>query len=352
MVYMYANWFKLPANQGLRKLLNKLIKNLIFAMNFDDKVPKHLMEEIFQQKKGKNVSVAYGGDALTSTFRVIEPEVKIKVEAEPEPDYEAQTEIDYGTITKFNSEVDKKIKGIQNDEDYKGFRIGDNYEIEESIFSEIVGYADIKKLLLRCIRSSYYDEEPMHVILDGPPASAKSMFLIQMQRKLEDVYFVDCTNASGPGMIEYLFKNDVKYLLLDEVEKMSKADQNVLLNVMETGMLTSTKVRKTGSKRMNISVYATTNDIDAISKPFRSRFTELSLPAYSYDEFCNIAAKLLDTRHKHPEELSLKVANIVWNKIKSKDVRDVLTIGKLSKSLDDVDFIAATLQKYKRRNEV
>ena len=226
---MYANWFKLPANQGLRKLLNKLIKNLIFAMNFDDKVPKHLMEEIFQQKKGKNVSVAYGGDALTSTFRVIEPEVKIKVEAEPEPDYEAQTEIDYGTITKFNSEVDKKIKGIQNDEDYKGFSIGDNYEIEESIFSEIVGYADIKKLLLRCIRSSYYDEEPMHVILDGPPASAESMFLIQMQRKLEDVYFVDCTNASGPGMIDYLFKNDVKYLLLDEVEKMSKADQNVLL---------------------------------------------------------------------------------------------------------------------------
>jgi holliday junction DNA helicase RuvB len=48
----------------------------------------------------------------------------------------------------------------------------------------------------------------------------------------------------------------------------------------------------------------------------------------------------------------LKVANIVWNKIKSKDVRDILTIGKLSKSVDDVDFIATTLQKYKRRNEV
>ena len=48
----------------------------------------------------------------------------------------------------------------------------------------------------------------------------------------------------------------------------------------------------------------------------------------------------------------LKVADIVWNKIKSKDVRDILTIGKLSKNVDDVDFIATTLQKYKRRNEV
>jgi hypothetical protein len=185
-------------------------------MNFDDKVPEHIMKEILQQKKGRNKSgsAAYGGDALTSTFRVIEPEAKIKVEAEPESDYEAQTDIDYGTITEFNAEVDKKIKGTQNDEEYEGFRIGENYEIEKSIFSEIVGYTDIKKLLLMCIRSSYDSEEPMHVILDGPPASAKSMFLIQTQWKLEDVYFVDCTNASGPSMIEYLFKNDVKYLLL------------------------------------------------------------------------------------------------------------------------------------------
>jgi DNA replicative helicase MCM subunit Mcm2 (Cdc46/Mcm family) len=71
---------------------------------------------------------------------------------------------------------------------------------EEGFFSEIIGYTDIKKLLLKCIRSSHYNEEPIHVIMDGPPASAKSMFLLQMQRKLEDVCFVDCTNASGPGL--------------------------------------------------------------------------------------------------------------------------------------------------------
>ena len=61
---------------------------------------------------------------------------------------------------------------------------------------------------------------------------------------------------------------------------------------METGMLTSTKVRKTGSKEINLSIYATTYDIDGISKPFRSKFMEFSLPAYSYDEFCEIAVNL------------------------------------------------------------
>ena len=152
-------------------------------------------------------------------------------------------------------------------------------------------------------------------------------------------------------MVEYLFKNDVKYLLLDEVEKMSKADQNVLLNAMETGMLTSTKVRKTGSKEINPSIYATTNDIDGVSKQFRSHFMEFSLPVYSYDEFCEIAVNLLEMRYGYPEELSMKVADTVWNKRKSKDVRDMLSIGRLSKTIDDVDFVVTTLQKYKRRNE-
>jgi hypothetical protein len=143
-------------------LLSKLIKYLIFAMNFDDKVPEHIIEEIFRQKKGKNKSgsVAYGGDALTNTLHVVEPEIKTKIESEA--DYGTGTGTEYGTITEFNAEVDKKIKGIQfQDEKYKGFRIG------ESFFSEIIGYADIKRILIRCIQSS----EPMHNIFDGPPAS-------------------------------------------------------------------------------------------------------------------------------------------------------------------------------------
>ena len=115
----------------------------------------------------------------------------------------------------------------------------------------------------------------------------------------------------------------------------------------ETGILTSTKVKKTGSKRIDVSVYATTNDIDAISKPFRSRFMEFSLPPYTYDEFCEIAVNLLRKRYNHDEELSVEIADTILNKIKSKDVRDLLQVGKLSKTVSDVDFVANTLQKYR-----
>jgi hypothetical protein len=48
---------------------------------------------------------------------------------------------------------------------------------------------------------------------------------------------------------------------------MSKKDQNVLLNVIETDMLIETKVSKTRSKQMkNLKVFATTKNVDALNK--------------------------------------------------------------------------------------
>ena len=216
---------------------------------------------------------------------------------------------------------------------------------EEAIFQDIEGYNDLKKLMMRCIVSP----EPTHVILDGPPASGKTVFLLSIQKGLDDAYFVDCTNATGPGMVDYLFSHDVRYLLLDEVEKMSKGHQAVLLNLMETGILTSTKIKKTYEKKMNVSIFATTNDIDSLSKPLRSRFLEFSLPEYTFEEFDRLSVKLLGKRYGHSPELSHKVANVVWNIIKSKDCRDILQVGKLSRNISDVDFVVTTWKKYKRK---
>jgi MoxR-like ATPase len=186
-------------------------------------------------------------------------------------------------------------------------------------------------------------------ILDGPPASGKTIFLLSMEKELDNAYFVDCTNATGSGMVDYLLSHDVRYLLLDEVEKMSKRDQNVLLNLMETGVLTCTKVKKTYEKKMNVSIFATTNDIDSLSKPLRSRFLEFSLPEYTFEEFDRLSVRLLAQKYRHSPELAHKVAGAVWNTMKSKDCRDIVQVGKLSRNISDVDFIVTTLKKYKRK---
>jgi hypothetical protein len=43
------------------------------------------------------------------------------------------------------------------------------------------------------------------------------------------------------------------------------------------------------------------------------------------------------------------VAGAVWNTMKSKDCRDIVQVGKLSRNISDVDFIVTTLKKYKRK---
>jgi MCM P-loop domain len=337
-------------------VLRRFVDNIIFAMNLSNEIPEHIRQEIIRKEKLRlkvfpdvnelNVDVEERFGVKSKSEPRLEPKLGSAIEQDPE----LTESLIPDDVNAFNAEVEQKL-GKQPSHRLQP-QIGEQrqkQEPEEEFFDEIVGYGDIKKIMLKCLLSS--EREPIHVILDGPPATAKSLFLLQMNGKLENAYYADCTNMTGPGIVKYLFENDVEFLFLDEVEKMNRNEQNVLLNVMETGILTSTKVKQTRTKKIKLSIFATTNDIDALNKPFRSRFMEFSLPPYTYDEFCEIAVKLLEKRYGHNEELSLKIADAVWNGIKSTDVRDMLAIGKLSDSVEWVDFVAQTLQKYKRRDD-
>jgi replication-associated recombination protein RarA len=214
---------------------------------------------------------------------------------------------------------------------------------EERFFSSIFGYSDIKKLLMRAIVS----KESISVLLCGPPASSKTVFLMDMMKGLDNTCYIDCTNTTGPGLVDKLFNNTISYLLLDEIEKMSRKDQNVLLNVLETGMLIETKVSKTRSKQMkNLKVFATTNNIDALSRPLRSRFMEFHLPEYTLDQFCEITRRLLSKRMGHSNQVAEEIAAAVWNELSSKDIRNVLSIAKLVHSIEDVSWLVRTFRKY------
>ena len=82
------------------------------------------------------------------------------------------------------------------------------------------------------------------------------------------------------GMIAYIFNKNVKYLLIDEMDKISPKDQTVSLNLMETGIVSETKYNKTRKNEAKISVFATCNDSSKIIHPIRSRFLSLILKAY------------------------------------------------------------------------
>src|ERR671919_2827407 len=191
--------------------------------------------------------------------------------------------------------------------------------------------------------------ESISILLCGPPASSKTVFLMEIMRGLDNACYIDCTNTTGAGLVDKMFNSTINCLLLDEIEKMSKKDQNVLLNVLETGMLIETKVSKTRRKQMkNLKVFATTNNVDTLSPPLRSRFMEFHLPEYTFDQFCEIARRLLSKRMGHSNQVADEIASAVWNEMNSKDIRDVLSIAKLVRSIDDVSWLVQVYKKYGR----
>lgn len=218
---------------------------------------------------------------------------------------------------------------------------------EEKFFQEVVGYPELKRLFMKSIIS----REPVHILLTGPPASSKSLFLLKLGEGLDNAYFIDAVGASGPGMVEYMFRNDTKYLLIDEIDKMKKNDQATLLNVMETGILSETKLRgKTRQKKMSLWIFATSNEAEKLTKPLRSRFMELHLNEYSYEEYVEICQRLLNKKYRLTSELSDRIAYLVWNRMKSRDVRDVLKIAKLARTTEDAEWLVDVQIKYGKYN--
>lgn len=217
---------------------------------------------------------------------------------------------------------------------------------EEEFFSNVVGYPEIKKLLLKSIVA----KDPVHILFTGPPSSSKTVFLLEMLEGLDDTYFIDAVGASGAGMMDHLFNDKTKYLLIDEIDKMKRNDQAALLNVMETGILSETKLKgKTRQKKMKLWIFATSNDAERLSGPLRSRFMELHLDEYTYEEFIEIVRRLLKKRYRMKPELSDKIGYAVWNQMKSKDIRDAIKIAKLTKSSDDIDWLVDVQLKYGKK---
>jgi Holliday junction DNA helicase RuvB len=119
--------------------------------------------------------------------------------------------------------------------------------LDNGPFEDIVGYEHVKRLFRMALES----ESRKNILLVGPPASAKTMFLTSLLRFLKNAYFIDGGNSTKAGTIDYLFKNRPRYLLVDEIDKSAPKHQTFLLNLMETGIISETKFGKTREMTMN-----------------------------------------------------------------------------------------------------
>jgi MoxR-like ATPase len=210
----------------------------------------------------------------------------------------------------------------------------------EQLFDSIIGYDDVKRLF----NLSFSSEKPVHMLLVGPPASAKTLFMLSCM-KLERSYFTLGSHSTKSGMMDYLFQSRPRYLIIDEIEHMPVRDQTALLSLMETGIIVETKFKKTRNTQLKTWIFATSNSTDRMLTPLLSRFMVLHFKQYKYETFQEVAVHLL-CREGISREIAIATAEIVWSKMKSKDIRDCIKIGHLAKTKDDVNWIAETLKNY------
>ncbi|MFL6324276.1 MAG: AAA family ATPase, partial [Nitrososphaeraceae archaeon] len=141
------------------------------------------------------------------------------------------------------------------------------------VFSNIEALDDVKEMMLRALEST----ERAHTLLTGPPASAKSLFMLQIEKYMSSkVYFAEGAATTRAGIQKFIAENPHKeIIIIDEIDKMSIKDQEGLLTMMERGEFVSTKVRNTKTVKANMAIFATSNGTERLSKPLFSRFTVL-----------------------------------------------------------------------------
>lgn len=235
----------------------------------------------------------------------------------------------------------------EDDEDnFKSLMIEKNSkESSETLFANIVGYDDVKKIFNYAFNSSL----PVHILLVGPPGSAKTLFLMECM-KLSRSYFTLGSHSTKAGMLDYLFNNRPKNLIVDEIEYMAIKDQAALLSLMETGILSETKYEKTRKSIMRTWLFASCNDEKKLLTPLLSRFFVLYFKKYDYPTFEKIANHILASECNMDIEVSTLIAKLVWNKLKSRDIRDCIKIGRICNNKEDVYTIIKTLIRYDSTN--
>lgn len=219
------------------------------------------------------------------------------------------------------------------------------HESSEKLFENIVGYDDVKKIFTYALNSSL----PVHILLVGPPGSAKTLFLMECM-KLSRSYFTLGSHSTKAGMLDYLFNNRPRNLIVDEIEYMAIKDQAALLSLMETGILSETKYEKTRKSVMRTWVFASCNNEKKLLTPLLSRFFVLYFKKYDYSAFEKISNHILSRECNLNSEISTLIASLVWKKLKSRDIRDCIKIGRICKNKDDVYMIVNILKRYDNTN--
>lgn len=194
----------------------------------------------------------------------------------------------------------------------------------DGLFSDIIGHDEVKELLLVCLLA----EKPVHVLLAGPPALAKSLFLwdIEQAAGARAIWLVGSATSKA-GLWDVVAEKHPQIILIDELDKMNATDTAALLSMMEGGRLVRAKRGRELNLSNQVRVVAASNRLNMLSPELRSRFAIRKLSAYSRPDYLRVVRGVLVRREGLEEKLADEVARRLDGI--SQDVRDAIRVARL-----------------------
>ena len=148
-------------------------------------------------------------------------------------------------------------------------------------------------------------EKPVHVLLAGPPALAKSLFLWDIERACsEQAIWLVGSVRSKAGLWDLVTERQPRILLIDELDKMNASDTAALLSLMEGGRLVRAKKGRALDTTVPIQVLAATNQVAKLSPELKSRFAKRTLKPHDAAQYRKVAKGVTFCQKRKPPGFS------------------------------------------------
>jgi len=214
------------------------------------------------------------------------------------------------------------------------------FEIPDDLFNVIERYEDIKDLAKTVLRN----EKPVHLLFTGVPASAKTMFLMELARL--GAPYVLGSQSSRAGIAQLLFETDPQVLLVDEIDRIGPRDLSVLLSLMATGIVSETKHGKQRSSNLNTRVFAASNTL-RLPPELISRFMVLEFKPYGLNDFLTVATNVLVRQEGVAPDLAAYISQRTWQlSSRFPDPRQAVRVARLAKTREEADSVFELLRRY------
>jgi len=208
------------------------------------------------------------------------------------------------------------------------------------LFDVIEGFDDLKEFIKIVLNS----KEPVHILLEGSPGTAKSLILMEIERL--GATFITAGTSTGVGIRNLLFDLLPSKLIIDEIEKVKDSkDLTSLLTWMESGRIVITKAGQHEERKGKGLVFAACNTTKRMPPELLDRFQRFKLKPYTSEQFIRVVTGFLIKRKGIKPDLAEFIAEEV-NKY-SVSVREAIRVSALAKNKKDAKRILDIIRRYK-----